>query len=62
MKTKNKPGALPKFGSIKTKLLRITRVVPLDDHDKIKELTNDFIKKLESESLERCANECVVNR
>jgi hypothetical protein len=57
MKNKKKCGALPKFPNMETTKLRIDRVVPKEQHDTIKEQVNNFINQLQSEALQKCADE-----
>ena len=54
---KKKCGALLKFPNMETTKLRIDRIVPKDLHDNYKKQVNNFINKLQAESLQKCANE-----
>jgi len=62
---KNKCGAKPKF-NVPTKSMRIERVVPIENHDELRELTDEFIgqklKQLQSEALEKCVAEKLKNK
>jgi hypothetical protein len=59
---KKKCGALPKFPNIETTKLRIDRVVPKEQHDTIKQQVNNFINQLQSEALQKCADESLKNK
>jgi hypothetical protein len=54
--TQKKAGAPPKF-SVESVTMRISRVVPKEHHDLIKQQTNDFITKLQNDALDKCVGE-----
>ena len=62
MSNKKKCGALPKFPNIKTKKLRIDRVVPEHIHDSMKEQVNNLINQLQSQALQKCADESLKSK
>lgn len=55
---KNKVGAPSKF-PVETKVLRISRVVPKDRHDQMKQQASEFINQLQSEALKKCEEEAL---
>ena len=56
-----KAGAPPKF-NVESVTMRISRVVPKEHHDSIKQQTNDFITKLQNEALDKCVAEVLKNK
>jgi hypothetical protein len=56
-----KAGAPPKF-SVESVTMRISRVVPKEHHDLIKQQTNDFITKLQNDALDKCVGEVLKNK
>jgi len=52
----NKVGSPPKF-KVESTTMRISRVVPKEQHDTIKQQVNNFINQLQSEALQKCADE-----
>jgi hypothetical protein len=59
--TQKKAGAPPKF-SVESVTMRISRVVPKEHHDFIKQQTNDFITKLQNDASDKCVAEVYKNR
>jgi len=51
-----KVGAPSKF-QVETKVLRISRVVPLKDYELTKEQVNEFINQLQTQALDKCVAE-----
>ena len=51
-----KVGAPPKF-KVESTTMRISRVVPKEQQDTIKQQVNNFINQLQSEALKKCADE-----
>ena len=55
-------GAKPKFGTLKTKKLRIEKVVLESEYETTKTKCNELINRLQSEALDKCSNEALKSR
>lgn len=62
MANERNAGAPKKFPLVEKKDMRIKRIVPKKEHDKWKQEVNQFIKKLQSAYLQKCADEVLKNK
>ena len=62
MANERNAGAKPKFGNLKTKKLRIEKVVLESEYETTKTECNELINRLQSEALDKCSNEALKSR
>jgi hypothetical protein len=58
---KNKVGAPPKIKGEK-KVIRVSRVVPLENFEEIQRRINDIINNAQKNALDKCVEEALKNR